>query len=201
MEKELSEAGQSYWQRRHLGYLKPTLLSPLRKVTELVFYPLIRRCSQNLLPTQLSWGVKEREHGALRGKAAKTGQRIWLQRRNRPLWVHSWRLVLHEYTCSLTSSRLSKSNSASRVLGDCVPCAPGTGRVLTLEVPPASCGFPHDTHSITQRLIPKWAPAAVSLSTSCGCQSQKWPSFCNSKSLLIPLFWKWHLGISAVNSC
>lgn len=82
VEKELSEAGQSYWQRRHLGYLKPTLLSPLRKVTELVFYPLIRRCSQNLLPTQLSWGVKEREHDALRGKAAKTGQWIWLRRRN-----------------------------------------------------------------------------------------------------------------------
>lgn len=44
----------SYSQRRHLGYFKPTLLSPLRKVTELVFYPLIRRCRQNLLPTQLS---------------------------------------------------------------------------------------------------------------------------------------------------
>jgi len=44
----------SYSQRRHVGYLKPTLLSPLRKVTELVFYPLIRRCRQNLLPTQLS---------------------------------------------------------------------------------------------------------------------------------------------------
>lgn len=47
-------AGGSRWQRRHLGCVKPTLLSPLRKVTELVFYPLIRRCRQNLLPTQLS---------------------------------------------------------------------------------------------------------------------------------------------------
>lgn len=54
VEKELSGLGSSHWQRRHLGYFKPTLLSPLRKVTELVFYPLIRRCRQNLLPTQLS---------------------------------------------------------------------------------------------------------------------------------------------------
>lgn len=54
VEKELSRLGSSHWQRRHLGYFKPTLLSPLRKVTELVFYPLIRRCRQNLLPTQLS---------------------------------------------------------------------------------------------------------------------------------------------------
>lgn len=59
VERELSGLGSSHWQRRHLGYFKPTLLSPLRKVTELVFYPLIRRCRQNLLPTQLSWGMKE----------------------------------------------------------------------------------------------------------------------------------------------
>ena len=46
--------------RRNVRLCKPTLLSPLRKVTELVFYPIIRGWRWNLLLTQLPWETKNK---------------------------------------------------------------------------------------------------------------------------------------------
>lgn len=53
-----SREAESDVRRRNFRLFKPTLLSPLRKVTELVFYPIIRGWRWNLLLTQLPWETK-----------------------------------------------------------------------------------------------------------------------------------------------